>query len=1574
MTRLSKVLLLAMLVFALLLTASAFALTADVTVRVNGALPNGSIQMIAGADNTLEFWITNSAKIKGMSLGFELSNHGLPYTLVKGYGNIPYEEDSNGVQTFDSTLLNEHGTTNSFKNSFGLGGLQFDREKSTRDTIFFGGVDIGTGTKNILAHATSTLAYSVKIRIPAGQAPGLFCVKPIFVPPAGAWIMDAGTINGVTHPDFQGAPTVSTGDPGVGPVCFGPAATNHPPNALCHDVTVNADGTCHASASIDNGSNDPDASDVISLSQVPAGPYGLGNTLVTLTVTDNGGLFATCQATVHVLDKTKPTLVCPGNIFKVNDVGLCGATVNYTVTATDACDAAPIIVVTPPSGTFLLVGVTNVTATATDASGNADTCHFTVTVNDTQKPTITCPGNIVKGNDVDLCGAVVTFSVGATDFCTASPTIVSSPPSGSFFPIGVTTVWSKATDAAGNKDSCSFTVTVNDTQVPTITCPANIVKGNDADLCGAVVNFSVSTTDQCPGATVVATPPSGSFFPIGVTTVTAVATDAHGNLNNCSFTVTVNDTQKPKITCPTNIVESVISGETGKIVNFAPTATDNCPGVTFVATPASGSLFPLGVTPVEVIATDAHGLKDTCTFTVEVKVGLNQDFAIEANPDTIHTTAGISDSVLYVVDLTAIDGYNFPVSLSVLGVPAGTVLGFGSGSVTVPGSTTLGGHTGVSTPAGLYELTITASELPKRSGPHSTKVWLIVNPCTETPIPVVSQQVFNVHVEAGQNLFNDSLWVTNGAPCGNLVWLASSDQPWVTPDPNQGSVNAGETPGSRLYLKYTTAALAPNTYVAHVTFVADKKKTLGTEVTINLTVTPKPPSADSIRVAHANVLAGGTVAVPVHFNNNEPLGGMSVGLHWNSGDVTLDSVSFEGSRIDYVNWKFAAINAVNRTLLMGVATKPPEQFLMPGSGLWATMWFTAGQNCPVTVAIDSQYIAPGGEVLFVDSLAQVIYPQFAAGSIMVECAPTYCISGAIINANHDPIVGATVELYGGFPPSGNPIATTTSGPGGAYEFCPSIKNSEFSVRAYMPGYYPDYVEAEFPSTDLVLTLKPISGHVTPTNEWVNLYCNLNALFNGSPVLPGSVIEAYDPQGVLCGQWIVSQAGTYGFMPVYRDDPYTPNVDEGCVPEDLITVKVDGYVATMANGAVHWGTNGDHYEACFDVIPVPPTHCLILKQGWNLVSWNIDTPNDSIMVLAKDVMDKVDVILSFEQGAQTYDPKLPEFSTLLFADHYHGFWFRMTAEATLCVEGPMVAASTPIDLEQNWNLVSYLPTVPFTVPVALASIFDEVVVVLGYDQGALTYDPAYPQFGNLDEMQRDFGYWIKTTGAATLVYPGPILAKITPSIHKSDFTPRTLQSNTWVNLYGFNVKLNGETLPVGSVIEAYDASGVLIGESVARSAGRFGFMPVYGTETLTGDAVGKSSGSVIRLKVNGEVAEQTVTWTDNGDRIRISELTTANKNNGNLPTSFTLKQNYPNPFNPETAIDYVVAQSGHVELSIYNILGDKIKTLVSGYQAAGSYTIKWQADTDGGTSVASGVYFYKLTAGDFTDTKKMTLLK
>jgi subtilisin-like proprotein convertase family protein len=130
--------------------------------------------------------------------------------------------------------------------------------------------------------------------------------------------------------------------------------------------------------------------------------------------------------------------------------------------------------------------------------------------------TITCPANVTQTNDPNQCGAVVTYPPPTTGgSCT---TVTCSPPSGSFFPVGTTTVTCQNT---GGTPSCTFTVTITDDQPPSITCPANVTVANDPNQCGAVVTYPPPTiTDNCPGTfTATCTPPSGSFFPVGTTTV-----------------------------------------------------------------------------------------------------------------------------------------------------------------------------------------------------------------------------------------------------------------------------------------------------------------------------------------------------------------------------------------------------------------------------------------------------------------------------------------------------------------------------------------------------------------------------------------------------------------------------------------------------------------------------------------------------------------------------------------------------------------------------------------------------------------------------------------------------------------------------------------------------------------------------------------------------------------------------------------------------------------------------------------------------------------------------------------------
>jgi len=95
---------------------------------------------------------------------------------------------------------------------------------------------------------------------------------------------------------------------------------------------------------------------------------------------------------------------------------------------------------------------------------------------------------------------------------------------------------------------------------------------------------------------------------------------------------------------------------------------------------------------------------------------------------------------------------------------------------------------------------------------------------------------------------------------------------------------------------------------------------------------------------------------------------------------------------------------------------------------------------------------------------------------------------------------------------------------------------------------------------------------------------------------------------------------------------------------------------------------------------------------------------------------------------------------------------------------------------------------------------------------------------------------------------------------------------------------------------------------------------------------------------------------------------------NLPEGYALSQNYPNPFNPTTNIDFTLPQAQHVRIDIFNINGQKVRTLIDSYTDAGPHTVEWDSRDDGGNQVASGVYLYNFRSGDVNETKKMTLVK
>jgi hypothetical protein len=128
----------------------------------------------------------------------------------------------------------------------------------------------------------------------------------------------------------------------------------------------------------------------------------------------------------------------------------------------------------------------------------------------------------------------------------------------------------------------------------------------------------------------------------------------------------------------------------------------------------------------------------------------------------------------------------------------------------------------------------------------------------------------------------------------------------------------------------------------------------------------------------------------------------------------------------------------------------------------------------------------------------------------------------------------------------------------------------------------------------------------------------------------------------------------------------------------------------------------------------------------------------------------------------------------------------------------------------------------------------------------------------------------------------------------------------------------------------------------------------------------ASGKRRLLSFDGRIDITGVLVSDEGNNAYTARIVQSGRN---LPTSYSLDQNYPNPFNPSTVIGFALLEPGEVRLAVYNITGQLVKVLVDGSLEAGYHEVEWDA-----SRTASGVYFYRLTAGTFSDAKKMLMLK
>ena len=395
------------------------------------------------------------------------------------------------------------------------------------------------------------------------------------------------------------------------------------PTTTCQNITVYLDGSGAAvwnASDIDNGSSDNCGAVTLAADLVGATCNEVGANAVTLTVTDGSGNTSTCTSTVTVLDTISPSAVCQNITVYLDGAG------NATITgadldggSTDNCSGTLVFSADVTSFTCAEIGANSVTLTVTDPGTNSDNCAAAVTVLDTISPTIVCQditvyldgtGNAsITSSDVDG---------GSTDNC-GTPTLGIDVSAFTCAMTGANTVTLTGTDASGNMNMCTATVTVLDTISPTMVCQ-NITAYLDGtgNVLIVAADIDGGSTDNCSLA-LSADITSFTCANTGANSVVLTATDPSGNTNFCTSTVTVLDTISPTAACQDITVYLDGTGNVSIVATDVDGgSTDNC-GVSSASLSATTfDCSNTGANTITLTVTDASGNTDVCTSTITV--------------------------------------------------------------------------------------------------------------------------------------------------------------------------------------------------------------------------------------------------------------------------------------------------------------------------------------------------------------------------------------------------------------------------------------------------------------------------------------------------------------------------------------------------------------------------------------------------------------------------------------------------------------------------------------------------------------------------------------------------------------------------------------------------------------------------------------------------------------------------------------------------------------------------------------------------------------------------------------------
>ena len=512
--------------------------------------------------------------------------------------------------------------------------------------------------------------------------------------------------------------------------------------------------------------------------------------------------------------------------------------------------------------------------------------------------------------------------------------------------------------------------------------------------------------------------------------------------------------------------------------------------------------------------------------------------------------------------------------------------------------------------------------------------------------------------------------------------------------------------------------------------------------------------------------------------------------------------------------------------------------------------------------------------------------------------------------------------------------------------------------------------AETPNDSMTNNSGTYYFRITARTSNPNQYWRSNIMYghsvdNLAPLLPLNFYANIFSNDVKLGWKANTETDLYNYV-IYRTDVAGANPDTLAIYAqtfdttyiDTNPLSVTAYYFLKAQD-IH--NNLSPYVSATVSIQTTFSLTVTVSNGWNMVSApGLNSPDQSINTWWPD-RDLGANVFKYFGGYQTVTTTTPGI----------GYWMKNAGSNTYNTGdewpagGIQIVAHDPLTGATGWNLIGGYEIAATASLVTTVPAGQQSGPIYGYSGGyqvATTLNPGY-------------GYWIKLLSNAQIIIPESFAKESKPEEFFPDSWGRiviTDAAGVSYTLYAVNgeVNLDQYELPPAPMEGMYDFrfSSGRIAEDISSSMQTIEMQGVVYPITVRAEGMDMrlmdESGKTVN--VNLKSGENVVINDATISKLKVSsEL---------LPTKFSLEQNYPNPFNPSTVIRYQLPESGDVILKVYDILGNEITTLVNEFKIAGSYEVEFNVGTSRDLSLASGIYFYRLEAGSFIETKKMLMLK